>query len=183
MLDVFDKSTALVIVDVQNDYFLGGLNTLVNAQEALEKIKGLLGVFREKQQLVIHVRHVSLHKDARFFLPDTKGSEIHEALSPFESEPVIIKHKADSFLGTNLKEVLDQNGIKRLVMCGMMSHHCIDTTVRSGSSNYEIVLVHDACATKDLSFKGETIKAEVVQKTFMAALQGFAKVVSAQEIL
>lgn len=178
MLDFNEKKTALVIIDVQNDYFPKGLNPLYKSNEALKNVKKLLEHFRNQNQTIIHIRHISTSENAAFFKPNSQGSEIHSSLKPRENEAVVVKHWADSFYKTDLHEILKEKEIDRLVVCGMMSHHCVDTTVRSGSTQYDIILVHDACATKDLVFEDEVIEAEIVQKTFMASLKGFATVLN-----
>lgn len=183
MNHIINNKTALLLVDIQNDYFPNGLYPLVNAEEALSNAKVLLNFFRKMELLVIHVKHESQNKDSKFFIPNTTGCEIHQDLTPTESEKIVIKHRPNSFMNTNLHEILKMNMIDNLIICGMMSQHCIDTTVRAGSEFYNIFLIHDACATRDLIFQGEVIKAEIVQKTFMAALQGFSTVISTSELI
>ncbi len=174
-----NKRTALIIVDVQCDYFEDGLNPLYQPNKALKNIRQLLSVFREKKYPVIHVQHISERQDAPFFRPGSRGVEIHPTLSPLESEHVIVKHAPNSFYKTKLHATLKALGINKLVICGMMSHHCIDTTVRAGRElGYTITLVHDGCAAKSLEFCKEVIDPIWVQKVFMAALQGFADVLS-----
>lgn len=175
-----NEKSALIIVDVQRDYFEGGLNPLSQPNEALENIRDLLGVFREKNLPVFHVQHISERDNAPFFKPKSKGIEIHPALHPLESEQVVVKHAPNSFYKTELEAALKAHQVNKLIICGMMSHHCIDTTVRAGRERgYAIDLVHDGCATKNLEFYGQVIEAKWVQKVFMAALQGFANVCSA----
>ena len=104
---------------------------------------------------------------------DTPGSEIHGAVKPLDGEPVIIKHAPDAFFQTDLHDALSRAGIRKLVVCGMMSHMCIDTSVRAARNHgYDITLLHDACATRDLSWNGKTIPAATVHEAFMAALHG-----------
>ncbi len=96
-------------------------------------------------------------------------------------EEIIIKHRPDSFLGTNLKEKLEEKSVDAFVVCGMMTHMCIDTTVRAaGNYGYSVTLIEDACATRDLVWGGITVLAEQVQTAYMAALDGtFARVLKA----
>lgn len=171
---------ALIIVDIQNDYFKGGKYELFEPELAAEHAKELLEHFRRFQLPVIHVRHISLSPTASFFLPDTTGSEIYAGCSPIADEVVIIKHRPDSFLNTDLQETLQEQDIQELVICGMMSHMCIDTTVRKANSlGYTVELIEDACATRDLEWKGRVVPAEQVQNAFMSAIDGsFAKVIS-----
>ena len=146
-------NTALLLIDIQNDYFPGGAWELSHADEAAAQARLALGRFREQHRPVFHVRHINTRPGAAFFLPDTPGSEIHGAVKPLDGEPVIIKHAPDAFFQTDLHDALSRAGIRKLVVCGMMSHMC-------------------ACATRDLSWNGKTIPAATVHEAFMAALHG-----------
>ena len=150
-------NTALLLIDIQNDYFPGGAWELSHADEAAAQARLALGRFREQHRPVFHVRHINTRPGAAFFLPDTPGSEIHGAVKPLDGEPVIIKHAPDAFFQTDLHDALSRAGIRKLVVCGMMSHMCIDTSVRAARNHgYDITLLHDACATRDLSWNGKT---------------------------
>jgi nicotinamidase-related amidase len=175
---------ALLIIDVQNDYFEGGKAPLHNPLQALNNVEKALAHFRKEGLPVIHVQHINTREEATFFLPNTEGAQIHKSLTPIEGEHTVVKHVPNSFLNTNLLTILEENGIKKLVICGMMSHMCVDTTVRACMDHgIKVTLLADACATKDLIFEGETIPAEMVQAAFMASLNGmFAKVVKTTEI-
>ena len=176
-------SKALMIIDVQNDYFPGGKKELVNSENAAKKAAKLLNHARKSGMKVIHVRHISEYPGATFFLPGTEGSEIHESVKPLDDEKIIIKNFPNSFRGTDLDSYLHSNGIKEIVFCGMMSHMCVDSGVRAAKDyGYDCSLVHDACATCDQFFSGEKIPAESVHRSFMAALNGtFAKIISADD--
>lgn len=176
--------TALVLVDIQNDYFPGGSNELHKSREAAARARSALETFRTGKLPVIHVRHISLQSGATFFLPGTEGAEIYAEVAPAAGEPVAIKHKPDSFLETELDGLLSAAGAECLVICGMMSHMCIDTTVRSAKARgYEVVVLHDACATKALRWEGKEIPAETVHAAFMSALSStFAEVVASERL-
>ena len=176
---------ALLLIDIQNDYFAGGKCELREPLKALSHIGQVLHKFRESGAAVIHVQHIGINEGSTAFLPGTQGAEIHERLTPRESEPVVVKHAPSSFYNTNLLELLRERGITDLVVCGMMSHMCIDTTVRACKDHgLKVTLLEDACATKDLAFGDEVIPAETVHRTFMAALNGmFANVITTQEYL
>ena len=73
-------SEALVIIDVQKDYFPGGSMEVVNSEGAALKAKSLLDAFRKNNRLIVHVQHVSTREGATFFLPGTKGVEIDESV-------------------------------------------------------------------------------------------------------
>jgi nicotinamidase-related amidase len=131
------------------------------------------GFVQKNGLAVFHIEHVSDQAGATFFLPGSDGVAIHEQVRPTENEKVIVKHFPDSFLGTELQACLKASGIRRLVVCGMMSHMCVDTTVRAASAlGYEVILLGDACTTKDLIWQDALIPAKTVHGAFMAALQG-----------
>ncbi|MBY0541619.1 MAG: cysteine hydrolase [Campylobacterales bacterium] len=178
-------SKALIIIDIQNDYFQGGNCELVNPVEASLKAKELLEYFRKNKMPVFHVQHINLRKGATYFLPNTRGVQIHENVKPLENEIIIEKNFPNSFLETNLESELEKQNIKELVICGMMSHMCIDSTTRAAFDlGFECTVAHDACTTKDLVFLDKKVKASEVHNSFMSALGiVFAKVVSENEIL
>jgi nicotinamidase-related amidase len=175
---------ALLLVDIQNDYFPGGAMELVGSVEAGAQAGGLLHIFRQKSLPVIHVQHISTRQGATFFLPDTKGVQIHESVAPIDGEIVFQKNFPNSFRETPLRDYLHRQQITQLVIAGMMTHMCIDTTTRAAADlGFQCLLAHDACAAKSLSFGGATVSAEHVQRAFLAALNGlFAKVLSVEEV-
>jgi len=176
--------TALVVIDIQNDYFPGGAMELEGAEAAGAKASEALAHFRAKKLPVIHVRHLSVRPGATFFLPGTRGAAIHSSVSPLEGETIVEKNFPNSFRSTRLEEILKGCGVKNLVMAGMMTHMCVDASVRQAADlGYKVTLLADACATRAQSFGGETIPARQVHAAFLAALNGFyAKVVNAHEL-
>jgi nicotinamidase-related amidase len=179
------NDTALILIDLQNDYFEGGANTLVNSLEAVLNAKQVLGIFRKNQWPVFHIQHISISRNATFFLPATKGAEIHPAVSPLVHESQIIKHYPNSFRDTTLLTELRAMNIVKLVICGMMTHMCVDATVRAARDyGFNCKLVGDACATKDLQITDKIIGAEDVHNAFLAALNGFyANVITTSQFL
>ena len=176
---------ALLLVDIQNDYFTGGAMQLVGMEAAAGKASALLQHFREQSEPVYHVQHLSKRAGATFFLPGTKGAEIHPAVEPLSAEAVVTKYFPNSFRGTNLLDLLKKDGIEHLVICGAMSQMCIDATTRAAFDlGFKCTVVEDACATRNLTFKGEVVPAWAVHGAFMAAFQGiYAEVVSAGDFL
>ncbi|MCM5570703.1 cysteine hydrolase [Burkholderiaceae bacterium FT117] len=176
---------ALVIVDIQNDYFPGGAMPLEGSPEAAANAAKLLAAFRAKGLPVVHVQHISTRPGATFFLPDTKGAEINDAVTPQAGEKKIVKHTPSSFRGTDLQEHLKSVGADQLVIAGMMTHMCIDSTVRAAFDlGYACTLAHDACATRNLVLNGKTIPAAQVHESFLAGINGlFAKLATADEIV
>ncbi|MDD5363314.1 MAG: cysteine hydrolase family protein [Ignavibacteria bacterium] len=176
---------ALLIIDIQNDYFDGGRNPLNGSMQAAENAKKILDKFRNDKLPVIYIQHIALSPSATFFLPDTKGSEIHELVKPLEGEKIFVKHFPNSFRETGLLEYLRSLNISELVVCGMMTHMCVDATVRAAKDfGFDCTLIGDACATKDMSINDEIIKSEYVHKSFLAALNYFySKAVTADIFL
>ena len=176
---------ALLIVDIQNDYFTGGKMELEGSELASLRAGELLASFREHRSPVIHVQHVSVRPGATFFVPDTEGVKIHANVAPTDQETVIQKHFPNSFRDTKLLEQLRQIGVQELVIAGMMTHMCVDATTRAAADlGFQCSLAHDACATRSLSFDGTKVTAEHVHCSFLAALSGaYATVRSAKELV
>ena len=176
---------ALLLVDIQNDYFPGGKMELVGMTAAAAQARKLLEEFRRRQWPTYHIQHVSLRKGAPFFLPGTQGVEIHGSIATRPGETVIEKHFPNSFRETGLQERLTAAGVAELIICGAMSHMCIDATTRAAvDQGFSCVVIHDACATRDLTFGNTVIPARQVHGAFMAALASFyARVVSVEDFL
>jgi nicotinamidase-related amidase len=169
-----NMKTALIFIDIQNDYFDRGANTLVGPDKASENAKLLLDRFRADSLPIIHIQHIAASPTATFFVPNTAGADIHERVRPIGQEKVIVKHYPNSFRETELFDYMKSENITNLVICGMMTHMCVDATVRAAKDfGFNIVLIGDACATKDLEINGQLVKAEEVQKSFLAALNYF----------
>lgn len=172
---------ALLIIDVQNDYFPNGKCELYKSEEALSTIKKLLEDFRKRGLPVFYIQHVS-SAQAAFFNPETNGVQIHEGIKPLNTETVIVKHFPNSFYETKLQDELRKHEITDLTVCGMMTHMCVDTTVRAAKDyGYKITLISDGCATKDLEWNGVKFSAGTVQSVYMASLaQSFATVTTSE---
>ncbi len=176
---------ALLLVDIQQDYFPNGRMEVVGAIEASQVAKRLLDHFRQRGLPVVHVQHIAARPGATFLLPNTEGIGFHENVTPLPGEAVIKKHFPNSFRDTDLHEHLLAKGIKELVICGMMSHMCIDATTRAAfDKGYACMVAHDACATRNIAFNGIDIPASHVHGSYMAALAAvYANVLSAEEII
>lgn len=180
-----ETKTALLLIDIQNDYFEGGSNPLEGSLEAGRKAQTILSHFRKHALPVIHIRHISDRPGSTFFLPDTEGANIHQSVAPIDGEEIVIKHCPNSFFQTDLLNLLKSKEITDLVVCGMMTHMCVDATVRAAKDlGYNSILIEDACATKDLKLKERTVKAVDVQTAFLSALTSFySAVVLAEEYI
>ena len=176
--------TALLVIDIQNDYFPGGAMELEGADAAGARAGAVLARFRQEGKPIIHVRHLSVRPGSTFFLPNTRGAEIHPSVAPRDGETIVEKNFPNSFRGTALQQHLEELGTKNLVVAGMMTHMCVDASVRHAADlGYKITLLGDACATRAQSYGGEKVPARQVHAAFLAALNGFyARVVNTHEL-
>jgi nicotinamidase-related amidase len=161
--------TALLIIDIQNFYFPGDGPGLVNVIPASLNAREILLTFRDKKQLVIHVRHKS-----------SKGFEIHKNVEPIAGEKIITKEDVNSFKDTDLLEYLKKNDITRLVLIGMQTHLCLEAATRAAHDyGFECVVVEDACATKDVKYGDKVVKAEDVHYSTLATINNtYGKVIN-----
>lgn len=178
-------STALVLIDIQNDYFPGGRMELVGSIEAAAAAARLLNAFRRASWPVFHVQHISTRPGSTFFLPDTPGAEFHESVSPVPGETIVTKHYPNSFRETGLLDSLRCTEVKGILFCGMMTHMCVDATVRAAFDlGFTCTVAQDACATRDLAFDGANISASQVHGSFLAALGAvYAQIKTSDSIL
>jgi nicotinamidase-related amidase len=163
--------SALILIDIQNDYFPGGAMELAGMNQAASRAQELLSAFRQARRPIFHVQHLALGPGAAFFRPETAGVEIHESVRPLPGEAVVRKQYPNAFRDTGLLEVLQAAGVEEVIICGAMSHMCVDASTRAAFDyGFTCTVIHDACATRDLVFQGQTIPAEQVHGAFMAAL-------------
>ncbi len=179
-------TTALLLIDFQNgfeqaDYFGGNRNN----PEAETNARRLLDLFREKGWPVIHTRHDSVFPESPL-RPGQPGNDINDLLQPKEGELVVSKNVNSAFIGTDLKEWLDKNGIRQLIMGGLITNHCVSTTARmAGNYGYEVIVVADATATFDRKgLQGELFNSELVHQVSLASLQDeFAEVLTTGQVI
>ena len=176
---------ALIVVDIQNDYFPAGKWPLVGIEAAADNAARIIQATRDADGLVVHVRHEFTSDNAPFFAPDSEGAKLHAKVVNRPEEPVVLKHFVNAFRDTELKALLDQHDVDQLVIVGAMSHMCIDGISRAAADlGYTVTVVHDACASRDLEFNGVTVPAAQAHAAFMAALAfAYASVVSTEQYL
>ncbi|MDR3025519.1 cysteine hydrolase family protein [Chryseobacterium sp.] len=182
------ENTALLIIDVQNDYFPGGKMTLEKAEQAGENTKRILEYFRSNNLPVIHIKHISTDEGAAFFLPDTDGAKINQLVLPKENEKIITKHFPNSFRETDLLNYLQSNKIKNLVITGMMTDVCVEATTRAAFDfGFNNLIIGDATATRNRELNGEVVKAVEVQRSFLAGISAlgnlYTRVINTKEFL
>ena len=168
------KKEALLLIDIQDIYFTPGPMLLHKPRCAAKNAARVLEKFRAEDKTVIHIQH-------NFKVL----SGIHSLVEPKEGEKIVHKEYPSSFLGTDLREYLQENEITDIVVVGMMSHMCVDTTVRACQDyGYNVTLIDDACTTMSLKHDGKKIDAETVHAVYMASLaDGFANVIKTEKYL
>lgn len=145
------SDTALLIIDIQVGNFsdpelLALMGPIYNGDKLLAKIKSLIGKARLSKIPIIYIQNCGGNGDPD--KPGTPGWNIHPSIVPIEEEIIVQKRTPDSFHNTNLKDELDYKGIKHLIIAGLQTEFCIDTTCRSAFSlGYNITLVKDAHST------------------------------------
>lgn len=178
-------SKGLVIVDIQNDYFPGGKMPLVNIHDAGARAAKLLEHFRGRSWPTFHIQHIFESPDAPFFVAGTDGIEINECVRPQAGETVVEKHFPNSFRESKLLDEIKAADVDELVICGAMSHMCIDATTRAAADmGFDCTLIEDSCATADLEWEGKTIPAAQVHGSYMSALGwAYAKLMSTEDFV
>lgn len=178
------EDTALIVIDIQAFYFPEGMVPLVGPEAAAAQAAKVIAAFRAAGRPVIHVQHLPKDVDT----PNPTGIQaqyrIYPEVLPKPGEIVIGKHHANSFRDTELAGILAELGVTKLVIIGMQTHMCVEAAVRAAADyGFEVTVVHDACATRDLEFGGDTVPAAQVHAAALAAMNGnYAKVVSTAEL-
>ena len=176
-------SRALVIVDIQRDYFPGGNMPLQGPEDAAANAGRVLEAFRAAGDPVLHVQHLS-PAGAGFLEEGTPGAEIVDPVRPAAGEVVIRKDAPNAFLRTDLEQRLRALAVDEVVVVGMMTSMCVDATTRAGADlGFRMTLVPDACAAPALEHDGRRVDGADVHAAFVAALgQFYATVTPASEL-
>ncbi|WP_349970054.1 cysteine hydrolase family protein [Pseudomonas caspiana] len=174
----------LLVVDLQNEYLPTGKLPLTGIEAAVANAVRVISQARDIDVPVFHIRHES-DEHAPIFAKGSDGGEIQLAVAPEGQEHVIVKKHINAFRETDLKQHLEASGVQEVVVIGAMSHMCIDAVVRAAvDMGYPVTVLHDACATLDLSFGGVNVPAAHAHATMMAAFEfGYATVKSVDEYL
>jgi len=174
-----------MVIDIQNDYFPGGAMALHHVQRASEQARIAMEYARSQNYPCIIVQHIAQDSDATFFRPNTNGVAIHPDFTPKHGDIHVVKHHPNALRDTDLAHHLHQLQAEELIIVGMMTHMCVDTTTRAAAdSGYHVTLLSDATATRALTFAGQEVSADSVQIAYLAALQGsFADVVTTHQWL
>lgn len=139
-------STALLIIDVQNGFFSDPDCPIYQEEQALENINILIKKAKAAEIPVIFIQHT----DDKWIAQGSTEWQIHPKIKPQDEYKAILKHSPDSFHNTSLYEELTSKKIKNLVIAGLQTEYCIDTTCkRAFSLGFNTVLVKDAHSTCD----------------------------------
>lgn len=185
MMKLVPEKTALLVIDVQWDYWRLKLPQ-VPPESLLCNLKALIHFCRGKNIKIVYVKHVTHSKRSNFFQEGTEGAEIMEEIKPQEDEILIVKHTPGAFFNTKLDETLKGWGIENLILTGMRTEHCCDTTTREAHAlGYRNYFVSDCTATFDIVDKErEQIPREEIQRMTETILSnGFATVLSSENLM
>lgn len=179
------SKTALVVIDVQNEYFDGKV-PIPDGDVALDKIREAIDAGEQAGAQVVYVQHEVLQRERGIFLRGTHGFELHPRLRPRSQDRVIVKHYPGSFAHTELDDMLRSNGIENLVISGYMTHMCCDTTAREGfQRNFRVLFLDDATATRDIEHPelGTVAHADLHRSTLLTQASMFAEVLPTQALV
>lgn len=179
--------TALLLIDLQQGYFTGGKLFIPDGEQAAANAARLLCWARRAGIVVAHIQHKAMKADSPLFAPHSPDIDFHELVKPATGETIVSKHLPSSFSGTELQKELNGRGIEALILCGLMTHMCVDSTARAALElGYKVIVAADACASRDLPDPNgtATIDHKVVHQTALAALgDRFADILRTEEIV
>lgn len=175
------NNPALILIDIQKGFddieYWGGERNNLNAEENAAVI---LELWRENNLPIFHIQHCSSNPKS-LLNENNAGNAFKDLVKPTEDEIVIKKNVNSAFIGTNLKEQLDNANIETLVILGLTTDHCVSTTTRmAGNFGYKTFVVSDATATfNKIGIDGQDFSAELIHQTALASLNNeFATVVT-----
>ncbi len=182
-MKVRSKDAALILVDIQNAWKSEVWGRRNNPEA--ERVAGrLLEEFRKKGLRVIHVRHESVNPKS-LFRRGKDTFEFQDYVMPLSGETIITKHVNSAFIGTELEELLRREGIRSILISGLVTDHCVSTTARmAGNLGFDTTIIEDACATFDRKdSEGEVIPADIVHRVNLASIKGeFAAIIKSGDI-
>lgn len=184
-MKLLNKNTALIVVDIQKGFddleYWGNRNNLM----AEENAKIILDKFRKLELPVFIVQHFSQNPDS-IFHESNYGNALKDDFIPLQNEYLIKKNVNSSFIGTDLKEILDKLSIENTVIVGLTTIHCVSTTTRmSGNFGFDTYLVEDACASFDrIGINGEKYSAQDIHNMEISCLKDeFATIIKTTELV
>lgn len=179
------QDTALIIVDVQqafNDPSWGNRNN----PQAEENILRILAHWRQTGRPIFHIQHTSKLTEGSLFYYLKDTHKFKEGFEPLHDEPVLQKNVNSSFIGTDLEQRLREKDIHSVVIVGLTTNHCVETTTRmAGNFGFDTYLVSDATATFDRKGPdGAIYAAETIHNMTLVNLnEEFAKIIDTDTLL
>lgn len=181
------ESSALVLIDIQQDYFTPDKLPIPDGERMLAEALRLRSWARNKGLRVVHIQQISPNPAAPIFALNSPGAAIHPALTPLADETVITKTLPSSFDRTPLDATLKSWGVTTLILAGLMTHMCVETTARGALPlGYAVIVAAQACASRDLpaaSGQGLLTHQDVHQHALAALADRFADVMETDAIL
>ena len=177
-----ESRTALICIDMQQEYFpSGGLLSIAGWETVRDNVQRLQAAVREQGRPIIHVRHINRDPLAATFRAGSEGVEFTPGTEPLPGEETVTKFRAGAFYKTELNDLLHRDRVDTVIICGLMSFMCCDTTAREARARgYQVLFVKDATAALDLG----DIPAETVHRVVCAVQAGFfSQVVDTDEAL
>jgi len=180
-----NENPALILIDIQKGFqdinYWGGERNNPDAEQNAGK---LLAFWRLKALPVFHVKHCSSNPES--LLAEGKpGNEFQDVVKPLPGELIIRKNVNSAFIGTNLKDLLDASGIRKVVIAGLTTDHCTSTSGRmAGNLGFDTFIVEDATATFcKTGYNGKYFSAQLIHETALASLnQEFATILGTDEL-
>lgn len=170
-------SRALLVIDLQNDYFPGGEFPLWNTKITLQNVENAIQRANSQNIPVVIIQHVanSAMGIAPFFNEGTKGAEVHpRILAAAPHAPIVVKEFADSFEKTTLEATLANLGATELLISGMMTQNCVThTAISKAAEKYKVSILADCCTTVD----------EMIHKIALHAVSTRVALVSSNDVL
>ena len=177
---------ALILIDIQKGFedieYWGGHR---NNPEAETNARKLLNFWRQNNLPIFHIQHCSTNPNSKL-AEGNIGNDFQDIIKPNDGEQIIKKNVNSAFIGTDLKQQLDNSNIKKLIIVGLTTDSCISTTARmAGNYGYDTFVVSDATATFDKEgADGQKYSAEIIHETALASLhKEFATIIKTKELI
>ena len=178
------RTTALLVIDFQNEYFTGSL-PIPNGIGALQNARALVDYADRHDWKVVHVQHIA-PVESPLFAANSRNAEISSDIRSGPSHLLITKTSVSVFASTDLAETLKADGVTHLVLCGLMTHACVAGAARDAvPAGFDVVVVADACATRDIEFNGTySVSHEMLHLSALAEIADtFGSVVNTRDLL
>lgn len=177
-------STALLVIDFQQEYFTGRL-PIPDGQKALNKARELIA-FADKARIPVYqIQHIAPAGSAVFAL-DGEGVKFHPQMLPRAGDTVLQKTTVSVFGSTELDRLLKEKGIKTVIIAGLMTHACVAGGARDAAPlGYQVVVASDASATRSITrADGSSIDANSLHRAALASVEDtFGDVMTTAQIV